>query len=41
MKYVVFIHSYDVKYFHVVIQETHKLVVMGHINFEDHMLIKR
>ncbi len=25
----------------MVIQGTHKLLVMGHINFEDHVLIKR
>jgi len=41
MKFVTFIHNYDVKCFHVVVQGTHKLVVMGNINFEDHMLIKR
>jgi len=35
------IHNDDVKCFHVVVQETHKLVVMGHINLKDHMLIKR
>ncbi len=29
------------KCFHVAIQGTHKFVVMGHINFEDHALIKR
>jgi hypothetical protein len=38
---VVFIHNDNMKCFHVVVQETHKLVVMGHINFEDHALIKR
>ncbi len=41
MKFVTFIHDDDAKCFHVVIQGTHKLVVMGHINFEDHALIKR
>jgi hypothetical protein len=41
MKFVTFIHNDDVKCFHVVVQGTHKLVVMGHINFEDHALIKR
>jgi hypothetical protein len=41
MKFAAFIHNDDVKCFHVAIQETHKLVVMGHINFEDHALIKR
>jgi hypothetical protein len=41
MKYVMFIHNDDVKCFHVAIQGTHKLVVMGCINFKDHALIKR
>jgi hypothetical protein len=41
MKFVTFTHTDDVKCFHVVIQGTHKLVVMGHINFGDHALIKR
>jgi hypothetical protein len=41
MKYVTFIHNGDVKCFHVAIQKTHKLVVMGCIHFEDHALIKR
>jgi hypothetical protein len=40
MKFVIFIHNDDVKCFHVVVQGTHKFVVMGHINFEDHALIK-
>ncbi len=41
MKYVTFIHNDDVKCFHVVIQGTYKLIMMGHINFKDHALIKR
>jgi hypothetical protein len=41
MKFAMFTHNDDVKCFHVVVQGTHKLVVMGHINFEDHALIKR
>jgi hypothetical protein len=41
MKSAMFIHNDDPKYFHVVVQGTHKFVVMGHINFEDHALIKR
>jgi hypothetical protein len=41
MKFVTFIHNDDVKCLHVVVQGTHKLVMMGHINFEDHALIKR
>ncbi len=41
MKFAAFIHNDDMKCFHMVIQNTHKLVVMGHINFEDHVLIKR
>jgi hypothetical protein len=41
MKYATFIHNDDVKCFHMVVQRTHKLVLMGHINFEDHALIKR
>ncbi len=36
-----FIHNDDVKCFHMVVQRTHKLVVMGRINFEDHVFIKR
>jgi len=36
-----FIHNDDVKCFHVVVQGTHKLVMMGRINFKDHALIKR
>jgi hypothetical protein len=36
-----FTHNDDVKCFHVAIQGTHKLVVMGCINFKDHVLIKR
>jgi hypothetical protein len=41
MKSATFIHNDDVKCFHVAIQGTHKLVVMGRINFEDHVLIKK
>ncbi len=41
MKFTTFIHNDDVKCFHVVMQRTHKLIVMGRINFEDHALIKR
>jgi hypothetical protein len=41
MKYVTFIHNYDVKCFHVAIQGTHQLVAMVCNNFEDHVLIKR
>ncbi len=41
MKSTMFIHNDDAKCFHVVIQGPHKLVVMGHINFKDHALIKR
>jgi hypothetical protein len=41
MKFVTFIHNDDAKCFHVAIQGTHKLVVMGCINFKDHVLIKR
>jgi len=41
MKSVTFIHNDDVKCFHMAIQGTHKLVVMGHINFKDHVSIKR
>jgi hypothetical protein len=40
MESATFIHSDDAKCFHMAIQGTHKLVVMGHINFEDHALIK-
>jgi hypothetical protein len=41
MKSAVFIHNDDMKCFHVVIQGTHKLVLLGHINFKDHALIKK
>ncbi len=41
MKFAMFIHNDDVKCFHVVVQGTHKLVVMGGINFEDHVLIRK
>ncbi len=41
MKFAMFIHNDDAKCFHVDVQGTHKLVVMGRINFEDHALIKR
>jgi len=41
MKFTTFIHNDDAKCFHVAIQGTHKLVMMGYINFEDHALIKR
>jgi hypothetical protein len=41
MKSATFIHNDDVKCFHVAAYGTHKLVVMGRINFEDHVLIKR
>ncbi len=40
MKYATFIHNDDVKCFHIVLQRTHILVMMGCINFEDHVLIK-
>ncbi len=41
MKSVTFIHNDDAKCFHMVVQGTHKLVMIGCINFEDHVLIKR
>jgi hypothetical protein len=41
MKSATFIHNDDVKCFHMVVKRTHKLVVMGRINFEDHTLTKR
>jgi CTP:phosphocholine cytidylyltransferase-like protein len=34
------IHNDDAKCFHVVVQGTHKLVMMGCVNFEDHAIIK-
>jgi hypothetical protein len=40
MKFVVFIHNDVAKCFHVDVQGTLKLVVMGCINFKDHALIK-
>ncbi len=41
MKSTTFIHNDDAKCFHVVIQVTRKLVMMGCINFKDHVLIER
>ncbi len=41
MKSATYIHNDDAKCFHMVVQGTHKLVVMGYINFKDHVLIKR
>jgi hypothetical protein len=41
MKFAMFIHNDDAKCFHVVVQRTHKLVMIGCINFKDHVLIKR
>ncbi len=41
MKSMTFIRNDDAKCFHVAVQGTHKLVMMGHINFEDHALIKK
>jgi hypothetical protein len=41
MKSVTFIHNDDVKCFHVAIKTTHKLVMMGRINFKNRALIKK
>jgi hypothetical protein len=41
MKFEAFIHNDDPKCFHMVIQRTQKMVMMGCINFEDEALIKR
>jgi hypothetical protein len=41
MKFVTFIHNDDVKCFRMVINGTHKLLVMNRIKFKDHSLIKR
>ncbi len=41
MKSLAFIHNDDVKCFHMDVQGSHKLIVTGHINFDDHVLIKR
>jgi hypothetical protein len=41
MKFEVFIHNDDMKCFHMVVQWTQKVVVMGYINFKDETLIKR
>ncbi len=41
MKFEAFIRNDDAKCFHMAIQGTQKMVVMGHINFEDQALIKR
>ncbi len=40
MKSLMSIHNDNMKRFHVAVQEIDKLIVMGHINFEDHALIK-
>jgi len=41
MKFIMFIHNDDIKCFHMALQGTHKLVIMGRIDFEDHVLIKK
>jgi hypothetical protein len=41
MKSKAFIHNNDANWFHMAIQGTKKMVVMGCINFEDQTLIKR
>ncbi len=41
LKFEVFIHNDDMKCFHMVVQRTQKMVVMGYINFKDETLIKR
>jgi hypothetical protein len=41
MKSKAFIHNDDVTWFHVVVQGTQKVVVMGRHNFEDEVLVKR
>ncbi len=41
MKFAAFIHNDDTKCFHVAVQGTHKLIMVGRINSKDHALIKR
>jgi hypothetical protein len=41
LKSKAFIHNDDAKCFHVAVQGTQKMVVMGCINFEDHVLIEK
>jgi hypothetical protein len=41
MRYEVFIHNDDLMCFHVAVQGTQKMVVMGYHNFKDEALIKR
>jgi len=41
MKSTMFIHNDDIKCFHMAIQGTHKLVMMGRIDFENHVLLKK
>jgi hypothetical protein len=41
MESKVLIFNDEVKYLHAVIQRTHKLVRMVHINYKDRALIKR
>jgi hypothetical protein len=40
MKFSTFTRNDDVECFHVVVQGTHKLLMMGCINLKDHVLIK-
>jgi len=37
MKFETFIHNDDAKCFHVAVQRKQKLILMGRINFEDHV----
>ncbi len=41
MKFATFIHNDDAKCFHMVVQRTNKLIVIGHINLKVQVLIKR
>jgi hypothetical protein len=41
MRCTALIHNDDARGFHMAVRGTHKLVTRGHINFEDHALIKR
>jgi hypothetical protein len=40
MKFMTSIDNDEMKCFHMVVQNTHKLIMMNHINFENHMFKK-
>jgi hypothetical protein len=40
-RFEVFIHNDEVTCFHMALQGTQKMIVMGHCNFKDEVLIER